>query len=191
MSMGSCNRNSDSGFPGRTPGRTPNSSPLSVEPACPFQTRLSRAPIPVTACNSAPQPSTPQHGPDVAPASQHLHTPSILTQALSLRSFHRPVCSAPTSVCTSTSHHLGVDPVTSSLLPSVQTPRPAVLSAAVQTRPALYTCVCVCVLLGSLCSVQLKRGPLRAESWSAVLCRKPAAEGNLRATRTQGSRTMA
>lgn len=148
MSMSFCNWNSDSGFPGPIPGRTPNSSPLSMDPAYPSQTRLSRAPIPVTACSLAPQPSTPQHGPDVT-ASQCLHMPSILTQALSLHSFHPPVCSAPTSACTSTSHDLGVDPLTPSLFPSVRSPYPSVLSPTVQTRPALYMCVCatgVCVL---------------------------------------------
>lgn len=64
---------------------------------------------------------------------------------------HRPVCSSPTSVCTSISHHLGADPVKPSLFPFIWSPGPVTLSTIAQARPALRTCVWaagVCVHTG-------------------------------------------
>lgn len=166
------------GFLASIPWEDTNSSPPCREPACPSpQTRLSRAPIPVMAYSSTIQPNLP----DLPPAPQGLCMPSTLPWAPSLCSLHRPVCSSPTSVCTTISHHLGADPVKPSLFPFIWSPGPVTLSTTTQARPALRTCVWaagVCVHTG-VCVQLDKRSPPREDrhrAVSTVLSRMPASE---------------
>lgn len=88
---------------------------------------------------SAPGPRCSQHSLDLLPAPhiyvylhlRHAWHPVSWTGCFPFSS-PKLLHSSPTSACTSTSHHLDVDPVMPSLIPSIWLPRPLTLECCCQ-----------------------------------------------------------